>query len=290
MSLERAARLRAWYDQDEFQPYSIEHPHAMGGAFLIHGFLGSPWETRALAGVMGVHGYSVIAPLIPGMAADFARIDQVTAADWTDAIRDAWDPFARQHARRILVGYSLGGTLALHLAATAPIPPDLIILLAPFTRIGEQKARLLPIAKHVVRKVNFWDDLDFSNPGTREWFAKAMPGLDLDDPDVIYVLKYESGVSTKTIDRLRRIANSVRKAARAIAIPTVIIQGHRDSVVLARDTRSLAGSLPGLLEYHEIPGDHMLPFDAFDSWNDVRHLVERAVMTYLPARDSEMRP
>jgi len=276
--------MQQWYSQEAFQPYTIEREGAEAGAMLIHGFLGSPAETRPLATMLEQRGYDIAAPLIPGMAADFDNIGRVTARSWTDSLREEWDRFAKRYDRRLLIGYSLGGTLALHLAGTVPIPPDLMILLAPFVRIGDRRAAALPVAKHVLHEINFFENDDFSDPRIRDWYAKAMPGLDLDDPAVTYALHHEVGVPTGTIDRLRRLAGHVRRMAPDISVPAVIVQGHHDHVVLPADSRKLAGSLPKLLEYHEIPGDHMLPFSTFETWDDVQHLVDRAVTRYMPGR------
>jgi len=276
------ATLGDWYAQESHQPYSIDQQDAVGGAFLVHGFLGTPAETRPLADLMSARGLNVTAPLIPGMASDIANLNTVTAADWTTHIGIGWEQFAAGTSPRVLVGHSLGGLLALHVAATTPNPPDLMILLAPFTRIGDWRGRVLPIGKHFVHEISFYSKLDLSNPETQAWFGKTMPGLDLDDPQVAFTIKHDSAVSTETLDQLRRLAGTVRKEATAIIVPTVILQGHTDHVAWPQDTRWLAAKLPGLLSYHEIAGNHFLPFRAFESWDDVQHLVNRALTKHLP--------
>ncbi len=278
--------LQDWYAQGEHHAYALDQPNAAGGAFLIHGFLGSPAETRPIAEVMRSHDLDVAAPLVPGMAGDIANLNRITAAEWTRHTGTAWERFAARTTRRVLVGHSLGGALALHVAATSASPPDLMILLAPFTRIGDWRGRVLPIVKLFVHDVSFYSNLDLKDPGTRAWFGKTMPGLDLDDPEVAHAIKHDSDVSTETLDQLRRLAGTVRKMAGSISVPTVIVQGHQDDVVLPQDSRWLAGNLKGLLEYHEIPANHFLPFTTFDSWDDVRHLVDRAVTRHLPGLPS----
>ena len=276
------ATLRDWYAQESHQPYSRERPDAVGDAFLIHGFLGSPAETRPIGDLMIARGLNVTAPLVPGMAGDIMNLNQITAVDWTTKIGAAWERFCARSSRRVLVGHSLGGALALHLAATSPASPDLMILLAPFTRIGGWRGRVLPIGKLFVSEVSFYSNLDLKNAETRAWFGKTMPGLDLDDPEIVDTIKHDSAVSTETLDQLRRLAGNVRRVSGNIIVPTVILQGHRDNVVRPQDTRWLAGNLKGLLEYHEFPGNHFLPFTSFDSWDDVQHLVGRALSKHFP--------
>ncbi|MGI8486031.1 MAG: alpha/beta hydrolase [Thermomicrobiales bacterium] len=274
------ATLQDWYAQESHQPYTRDCADAVGDAFLIHGFLGSPAETRPIGDLILSRGLNVTAPLVPGMAGDILNLNQITAADWTTVIGAAWEEFCARSSRRVLVGHSLGGALALYLAATSPTPPDLMILLAPFTRIGDWRGRVLQIGKLFVSEVSFYSNLDLDNSETREWFGKTMPGLDLDDPEIVNTIKHDSAVSTETLDQLRRLAGNVRKASGNITVPTVILQGHWDNVVWPQDTRWLAGNLKGLLEYHEFPGNHFLPFTSFDSWDDVQHLVDRALIKH----------
>jgi len=281
--------MHQYYQQDRYRAFvrPVELDVANGSAHLIHGFLGTPADMHGLAELTQSLGFHTEGPLVPGMAGEIDALGTMTAEHWRTTALAEWDRFASLHAGpRILVGYSMGGALALHIAAKAATPPDFLILLSPFTRIGDWRGNVLPVAKHVVRTLNFFGDADLRDAATRDWFARAMPELDIDDPRVQRALHHDYMVPTAALDQLRRLADGARRFARKIRVPTVIVQGHHDTVVLPRDSYALAAVLPSMLEYHEIRADHMLPYPGFSWWPDVRSLVERAIHQHVLAEPS----
>ncbi|MGN6482998.1 MAG: alpha/beta hydrolase [Thermomicrobiales bacterium] len=276
--------MQQYYQQDRYRAFvrPVERGEAVGSAWLIHGFLGTPADMHGLADLTQSLGFHTEGPLVPGMAGEIDTLGTMTAGRWRASALAEWNRFAAAHdGPRVLVGYSMGGAMALHIAAKADVRPDLLILLAPFTRIGDWRGNVLPVAKLVVRSLNFFGDADMTDPATRDWFARAMPELDIDDPRVQQAILHDYTVPTGALDELRKLADGVRRTARKIAVPTIIVQGHHDTVVLPRDSYALAGVLPSLLEYHEIHADHMLPYAGFSWWLDVRTLVERAIQQHL---------
>ncbi|MGC4104762.1 MAG: alpha/beta fold hydrolase [Thermomicrobiales bacterium] len=276
--------MQQYYQQDRYRAFSrpVDPGERVGSAWLIHGFLGTPADMHGLADLTQSMGFHSEGPLVPGMAGEIDSLGSMTAGHWRATAMAEWNRFAAAYdGPRVLVGYSMGGALALHLAAKATVRPDLLILLAPFTRIGDWRGNALPVAKHVVRTLNFFGDADLSEATTRDWFARAMPELDIDDPRVQKAILKDYMVPTGALDELRKLADSVRRPMRRITIPTVIVQGHHDTVVLPRDSYALATVLPSMLEYHEIRADHMLPYTGFSWWTDVRSLVERAIRQHV---------
>jgi len=269
--------MQAWYRQEEFLPFRVGPDEARIGALLIHGFIGSPADMRGIANEFTEAGIASEGALVPGMASELDRMSTMTAEFWRQWALHLWDDHVDRYERRIVVGHSMGGSLALLIAAQAVVKPDLVVLLAPFTRIADWKANILPIGQYFLRELSFFGRLDMDAPGTRDWFAKVMPGLELDDPMVQKAVQRDFEVPTVAIEQLRRLGNLARREAKRIFAPTIIIQGHQDGVVLAEHTRSLVGVIPGLREYHEIGGDHMIPYPTFDSWPDVRAMLRRAI-------------
>lgn len=91
---------------------------------------------------------------------------------------------------RVLLGYPEWRNLALHIAATTTIPPDLLILLAPFTRIGDWRGNVLPIATSFPRSISSRMPI---SPTWRRGTGSTAPcrNLDLDDPRVQHALRNE---------------------------------------------------------------------------------------------------
>jgi carboxylesterase len=87
------------------------------GVVLVHGFTGTPYEVRYLGEQCARAGFTVRAPLLPGHGTTLEDLDATTWNDWAEAVERAVDSMRVRCARVAVVGQSLGGLLALHLAS-----------------------------------------------------------------------------------------------------------------------------------------------------------------------------
>src|SRR2546427_10780076 len=103
---------------DQLRPFRIRA--GTRGCLLLHGFAGTPPEMRGLGEYLAAAGYDVMGPLLAGHG---LTPEAMALTRWTDWVRSAQDALTalRRDCREVFVaGQSLGGTLALHLAATNP--------------------------------------------------------------------------------------------------------------------------------------------------------------------------
>ena len=240
-------------------------------ALLIHGFLGSPKEMRPLAQALAAAGVTARGVCLPGFAHDIARLQTVRATDWLAAARAAWQETREGAERATLVGFSMGGAVALRLAAETGIAPDQLILLAPHWRFADRRAVILPVAKYLIRQFKPFGRIDFDNPDLRRIFAEWAPGADLGDPDVRRQLRDAATIPTSALDELRRLGVSAASLAPLIQAPTTILQGLHDVTTLPAYSRQLA-SLMGA-DLREFPGDHLIVDPERPSWATVRDTV-----------------
>jgi carboxylesterase len=274
--------MQEWYADERHQPFAFTNgPETEVGAYLLHGFTGTPGEMRPLGSALREQGIDAHGILLPGMGAHLERLNSMTADTWLQAADEGWQAHREHYARSILIGYSMGGSLALHLASRRP--PDLLILIAPFTRMADPRAVVLPVLKYVVREFRPFAKTDFDSEETRTFFARTVPGIDLDQPEARRSLKEGAAISSEVLDELRWLGGHAEKLAHAVPAETLIVQGKDDTVVLAKHTRRLVGKMGGLVTYHEIPGDHMLPFDEWPSWPTVCRLVTAATRQFSAA-------
>src|SRR5688572_15481652 len=118
-----------FYAEPEHQPFLI--PGGSSRALLIHGFLGSPRDVRPLAEELAAAGVTARGVLLPGFGDQIDRLRGVKARQWLETARDAWEETRDGAQRATLIGFSMGGAVALRLAAEAGLAPDQLILLAP---------------------------------------------------------------------------------------------------------------------------------------------------------------
>ncbi len=84
---------------------------------LLHGFAGSPAEMRPLGQAMLSLGFSVVAPLLPGHGENLEARKEVRLNDWLEAATLTYESLRRDDSPVGIVGYCLGGALALQLAS-----------------------------------------------------------------------------------------------------------------------------------------------------------------------------
>jgi carboxylesterase len=263
-----------YFQQSRFEAFSLVHedddPDRLG-VMLVHGFTGTPADMRPLAELLHGLGANCHVPMQRGMATEITTLPTMTAEVWRSSMLEAWAEHTSRYRRTVLIGYSMGGSSAILMAADTP--PDLLILIAPFVKINDRRAVFLPIAKRMMKDIQLFTNVDFANPRVQSWFDIALPGLDIADPEVQRQIKHESGVPPVVIAELQALGNKAYKAARQVEAPVVILQGHEDDVVHRRDTRKLSDEFVRLQAYHEFPGDHLIALDRVASWSSVRKLV-----------------
>jgi carboxylesterase len=87
------------------------------GVVCVHGFTGTPYEMRFLGDSLARAGIAVHGLRLPGHGTRVEELDRTTWRDWADAVEDAFDTMRMVCKRVAVVGQSLGGLLALHLAS-----------------------------------------------------------------------------------------------------------------------------------------------------------------------------
>lgn len=102
---------------------------------ILHGLAGSPFEVRPVADALEAAGHVAVCPVLPGHAASEAEYLASSYAEWLDCVRAAYLDLCAD-GPVLLIGYSLGGLLALDMAAEAaqgrlPAPAGLLLLATP---------------------------------------------------------------------------------------------------------------------------------------------------------------
>lgn len=111
---------------------------------LIHGFASSPAVYREL--IPQLQNYdAIICPALPGHARNMEAFSLVKAKEWVNAVEIIFDELEDQYQHVDVLGLSLGGLLACHLAKTRSIRH--LILLAPALALHQNISLTLPLTK-----------------------------------------------------------------------------------------------------------------------------------------------
>jgi carboxylesterase len=180
---------------------------------LIHGAGDTPQTLRYLAEHLHHRGFHVEVPLLPGHGRSVRDFMRVRADDLTNAARAAYVELRQRGTWTGIVGLSMGGALAVQIAAEFPDLPALG-LAAPYLEMPrriERAARMAWLWGPLVPIVESSDGLSVFDPSER-------------DKSLAY------GVFTA--NALRALYETVQRASAAsprVKAPTLFIQSREDN-------------------------------------------------------------
>ncbi|MFE7978029.1 alpha/beta hydrolase [Streptomyces shenzhenensis] len=154
------------------EPY--RHEGGEVGVLLCHGFTGSPQSLRPWAAHHAAHGLTVSLPLLPGHGTRWQDMQLTTWQDWYAEV-DRELRLLRERCRLVCVaGLSMGGALALRLAARHGDAVAGVVVVNPVNRMHGPAAYALPVVRHLVRSVKGITD-DIAKPGPTEGGYDRVP-------------------------------------------------------------------------------------------------------------------
>jgi uncharacterized protein len=207
--------------------------------FYLHGFASSARSSKAafLAARLEEHGLHLHTP-------DFnaPEFSTLTVTRMIDQVLDAIDRLPS--APVVLIGSSLGGFVAVQVAAARPASIDRLVLLAPALDFGGNRMR------------------DLGGVGIDEW--KRRGHLD--------VFHYGFGRMLPVHYQLYSDACGYDCVTVPLAMPIQVFQGRRDTAVDPRSVESWAAARPNV-ELHMLDDDHQLTESLEDIWRDMRRFL-----------------
>lgn len=126
----------------------IYHDGGDMGIIFFHGFTGSPYEGKDFTAYFAEKGYTIWVPLLPGHGTKPADLLKTKWEDWYSHAENCFLELKQNCKKIILAGQSMGGSLALCLAARYSV--DAIITLAAAVFLKDWRLKLLPIAKKLL--------------------------------------------------------------------------------------------------------------------------------------------
>jgi carboxylesterase len=90
------------------------------GALVLHGFTGNPSSVRNVAEGFAAAGFDVELPRLPGHGTNIEEMLTTSWSDWSGAAQAAYQSLRSRCGAVVVAGLSMGGTLALWLAARHP--------------------------------------------------------------------------------------------------------------------------------------------------------------------------
>ena len=201
----------------------------------LHGFTGTPYEVAPLARGLASAGFSVSAPLLFGHGESAQALAATRWQDWLASAEAAFDRLraASGNGSVALVGFSMGGLLALRLARLRPHSVSALVVMSAPLRLRDSQIVLARAWTHLPA---------FLRRGPMATIRKR-GGRDVTDDNVRAEDPALTQMPLAGIVELIELAEVVRRDLTFIHLPTLVVHGERDRTVPQQTSFELAGSI-----------------------------------------------
>ena len=214
-------------------------PH---GALVVHGFTGNVGSVRSLAEAFAGAGFAVSAPLLPGHGTRVEDLADRTWRDWYGAAVEAYRDLAGEVDEVVVVGLSMGGSIAAMLAADHPEIAGIVCInpaVSPSAEMLEALAQMEAAGEEYIPGIGS----DIARPGVEESAYADTP------------VRALRSLIVAAGEHLGRLAD--------IRCPLLLLTSAEDHVVPPTDSDVLAGAVSGPVHrmtlersYHVATMDH----------------------------------
>lgn len=223
------------------------------GCLLLHGYAGRPFEMRYLEQRLIAAGFATSAPVLAGHEGDEAVFARSRYVDWLASAAAALSALRDRVSRVAVVGFSMGGTLALDLAQHHAVDAVVTISAPVFL------CRLYP----------YWSpDWRLFLSGPVSLCRPVLPGR-IGSPESRRIAPwegYEGRHHVRTLHSFKRGAARVRRRLALVAAPILIVHSGQDCSVCPDNAWEIARSVSSARrEAHILPiteratSGHLLP-------------------------------
>lgn len=188
------------------EPFSFDGGPA--GILLLHGFTGNPSSMRPLGEWLAARGHAVECPRYPGHGTSWRELGRHRWQDWEAEAEAALGRLATKTSGIVACGLSMGGAMALHLAAKRPDVIKAVVVVNAFLR--DRRITLLPYIWRVVPPQKGIGN-DIKKAGQTELPSERMPA--------------------RGIAQLARFLAAVGKELSSVRQPIVVFNSPEDHVV-----------------------------------------------------------
>lgn len=207
------------------EPFAAEGDGGVG-ALLLHGFTGNPSSMRPLATHLAAAGFAVELPRLPGHGTTWRELQRTRWPDWVREAQAALTILAARTRQQVVVGLSMGGTIALHLLETDARPAGGVVI-NPLVDPTDPRLKALPALKWVVPSLRGVGG-DVARPGAVETAYDRMP--------------------LRALASLIELQRSVRERLPVVTRPLLVLTSAVDHVVDPADSTLVVDRVAGPCE------------------------------------------
>src|SRR3954454_11855825 len=195
---------------DERRPVHVSRT----GILCLHGFTGSPRTMQPVSVALDLAGFDISVPCLPGHGTVVEDMLDTRWSDWSNTAEAAYAAVASTHDRVVVVGLSMGGTLAAWLASRHP-QIDGVVFFNPMVLPVD------PLVQDIVRDMLAAGEVHAPRAGTG--------GSDIADPDADERAYDETPLAP--VLSLFEAVDALQSELPKIVCPVLIMTSVQDHVV-----------------------------------------------------------
>ena len=214
-------------------PFSLGPEDAEKACLIIHGFTGIASEVRGLGESLAIQGIRTLGIALAGHSGDPDDLARSTRKDWIDSTEAGLAELAH-HKEVFVAGLSMGGVLALMLAAHHPERIAGVIAMSTPTRFA--RSWMIGMARPFLKWFYPYKPFDLRNPKIQKIYLNSLnwqienPSIDFSDPQVVAEIK-QIRLSIAALHELARLLEASRATLKQVQCPLLVIQSKRDKTV-----------------------------------------------------------
>jgi carboxylesterase len=250
--------IQSSMDEDDFITYKRQNTFAevevhgrSPAVLLIHGFGGSPLDYKPIEESLRKSGYAFKSILLPGHGTNPKDLQNTQMSDWLTKSFSEYESLKEKYGEVSVVGFSMGGTISLCIAAEKPV--EKLVLISPYFKVKEQWARRLSTVIPFVRKLKMGQ---------------------INDPESLEKYIAYNYLATKAICELATLGNHAREKAGKVRCETLWIHSRGDFVADFQLSREVFDLLPAtrktFIEYNK--SNHIIIYD-YNSGDATKNII-----------------
>ncbi len=195
------------------------------GVLILHGLGGTPHSVLPITAAIHGAGYATVAPTLVGHGTSPTELEQRTWGDWLDSVNTVADELSKRCTGIVVIGQSMGGTLALQLAATRTDVRGVATINAPALPADPDSTEQLEYLIGRGRTMQPAGAADIRDPQAHD---SAYPDLPLRS-----LLEMAAGAAL------------VNALLPTLTMPVMVVSGDHDSVVDPTNSDAIAANVRG---------------------------------------------
>lgn len=212
------------------------------GVIVLHGFGGTPHSVMPITTAVHAAGWATVAPRLPGHGTTVDDLATSTWTEWLEAVDEAADDLSRRCDGIVIVGQSIGGTLALQVATTRSDVRGVVTI----------NALAQPADPDVIEHLEYL-------------IERGKPLQPAGDPDILDPDAHDSAYAEQPRAALVQMttgAGIVHDLLPEVTVPVLVVSSDHDSVIDSANSDTIAAGVRGPVTRLRLPNSaHVAALD-----------------------------